>query len=167
MNLRFRLFLQTCLLLPNLCAASALIVVEDRGGSSALPYYQDLVPTPTAQEAPPQTLGVRGSGAFPVRSDRLTPGEVQGRVINVPGLQPLFVLGDDERSKTWLVQRRDQLQGMQAVGVVVNVGSAERFAEIRRWAPDLEMVPAPGDDLAARLGLSHYPALITATAIQQ
>ncbi|MEN1627443.1 DUF2859 domain-containing protein, partial [Pseudomonas aeruginosa] len=27
--------------------------------------------------------------------------------------------------------------------------------------------PAPADDLVDRLGLRHYPALITSTAIQQ
>jgi integrating conjugative element protein (TIGR03765 family) len=50
---------------------------------------------------------------------------------------------------------------------VVNVESAERFAEVRRWAGDLQVVPTPADDLAGRLGIRHYPLLITATAIQQ
>ncbi|TVT81956.1 integrating conjugative element protein [Pseudomonas sp. H3(2019)] len=167
MNRHLCFFLLTCLALPNVCMASPLIIVEDRGGSSALPYYQDLVPEPSDQQATQQNIGVRGTGAFPVRSTQLTPGEVQGRVINAPGLQPMFVLGDDELSRTWLLQRREQLKQMQAVGVVVNVANAERFAEVRRWAADLEMVPAPGDDLAGRLGIRHYPLLITATTIQQ
>ncbi|VVM79438.1 hypothetical protein PS663_02240 [Pseudomonas fluorescens] len=147
--------------------ASSLIVVEDRGGVSALPYYQDLVPEPTGQSAPLENIGVRGQGSFPVRSDRLTPGELQGRVINAPGLQPLFLVGDDELSRNWLSQRRDQLQQLHAVGIVVNVASAERFAEVQRWADGLQMVPAPSNDLAQRLGIKHYPLLITATAIQQ
>lgn len=149
------------------CIGGSLIVVEDRGGSSALPYYQDLVPAPSEEQAHESNLGVRGTGEFPVRSAQLTPGAVQGRVINAPGLQPMFVVGDDELSRSWLIQRQDQLQQMQAVGVVVNVADADRFAEVRTWANGLEMVPAPGDDLASRLGINHYPLLITATAIQQ
>jgi integrating conjugative element protein (TIGR03765 family) len=159
--------LLSCLALPSLGVASSLVVVEDRGGSSALPYYQDLAPEPTQEQASEQTIGVRGTGAFPVRSDRLTPGNAQGRIINAPGLQPLFVIGDDELSRVWLAQRKEQLQQLQAVGVVVNVASTERFAEIRRWASELEMMPTPADDLAERLGISHYPLLITATAIEQ
>ncbi|HCL4078396.1 TPA: DUF2859 domain-containing protein, partial [Pseudomonas aeruginosa] len=31
----------------------------------------------------------------------------------------------------------------------------------------LQILPAPADDLVDRLGLQHYPALITSTAIQQ
>lgn len=102
-----------------------------------------------------------------MRSAVLTPGKVQDRIINAPGLQPLFVVGDDELSKSWLLQRREHLQQMNAVGVVVNVASSDRFEEVRRWAKDLEMVPAPGDDLASRLSIRHYPLLITATTIQQ
>ncbi len=31
----------------------------------------------------------------------------------------------------------------------------------------LQLVPAPSNDLAQRLGVQHYPLLITATTIQQ
>ena len=167
MNKPLSLMLLLCLTSPIVANSSSLIVVEDRGGVSALPYYQDLAPEPTEQSASPANFGVRGQGAFPVRSDQLTPGELQGRVINAPGLQPMFLVGDDELSRNWLSQRRDQLQQLHAVGIVVNVASAERFAEVQRWAGDLQMVPAPSNDLAQRLGIKHYPSLITATAIQQ
>ena len=156
-----------CSISPIVANASSLIVVKDRRGVSALPYYQDLVPEPTGQSAPLENIGVRGQGSFPVRSDQLSPGELQGRVINAPGLQPLFLIGDDAMSKAWLSQRRDQLQQLNAIGIVVNVASAERFAEVQRWAGGLQMVPAPSNDLAQRLGIKHYPLLITATAIQQ
>jgi integrating conjugative element protein (TIGR03765 family) len=167
MNQPSLFFLLTCLAFPPLSMASPLIVIDDRGGVSALPYYQDLVPAPTNQQVLDQNFGVQGAGAFPVRSAVLTPGKVQDRIINAPGLQPLFVVGDDELSKSWLLQRREHLQQMNAVGVVVNVASSDRFEEVRRWAKDLEMVPAPGDDLASRLSIRHYPLLITATTIQQ
>ena len=167
MNGLLSFVLLLCLATPIVVNASSLIVVEDRGGVSALPYYQDLAPELTAQSTPIETMGVRGHGSFPVRSDQLVPGQEQGRVINAPGLQPLFLVGDDEMSRAWLTQRREHLQQLQAVGLVVNVASAERFAEVQRWAGDLQMVPAPSNDLAQRLGIKHYPLLITATAIQQ
>ena len=167
MNRLFNAVLLLCLSAPLVANASRLIVVEDRGGVSALPYYEGLMPEPTEQSPSLADIGVRGQGAFPVTSKHLTPGEVQGRVINAPGLQPLFVIGDDDVSRTWLSQRREQLQQLHALGLVVNVASAERFAEVQRWAAGLQVVPAPSDDLAHRLGITHYPLLITATAIQQ
>ncbi|CRM12280.1 MULTISPECIES: integrating conjugative element protein [Pseudomonas] len=142
MNTLPRFALLLCTVAPIVVNAGSLIVVEDRGGVSALPYYQDLAPEPDGQSAQPENIGVRGQGSFPVLSDQLTPGKIQGRVINAPGLQPLFLIGDDAMSKAWLMQRREQLQHLQAVGLVVNVASAERFAEVRRWAGDLQVVGA-------------------------
>jgi hypothetical protein len=58
---------------------------------------------------------------LPVRSARLSPGDEPRRVIRAPGLTPLFLVGDDDRSRAWLRQRRAALQELRAVGLVVNV----------------------------------------------
>ena len=84
--------------------SAPLIVVEDRGGASALPYYQPLNPQPddTARPAPlprPRVGNAADAEAamLPVRSTQLSPGEVRRRVIRAPGLTALFLIGDDER----------------------------------------------------------------------
>ncbi len=79
----------------------------------------------------------------------------------------MFIVGDDSTSQAWLKQKLSVLQGMQAVGLAVNVSNAARLQEIRRWAPGLKVMPVPASDIAGRLGLKHYPVLITATALQQ
>ncbi len=156
----------TSLALPSNAEQHAVLkVVEDHGGSSALPYYQDIDPEPT--HAPPVLTGVRSGGAFPVATPELSPGPVQGRVINAAGLQPMFIVGDDPTSQAWLKQKLPQLQSLQAVGLAVNVSNAARLQEIRRWAPGLQLIPVPASDIAGRLGLQHYPVLITATTLQQ
>jgi integrating conjugative element protein (TIGR03765 family) len=106
-------------------------------------------------------------GAFPVVTPEMTPGLVQGRVINAPGLQPLFLVGDDESSRAWLQQHLQQLQQLQAVGLVVNVSGPSRLAEVKKWGPGLQLLPTPGSDIAGRLSLRHYPVLITSTTVQQ
>ncbi|WP_122771580.1 DUF2859 domain-containing protein, partial [Pseudomonas viridiflava] len=53
------------------------------------------------------------------------------------------------------------------VGLVVNVASQERLAVIRSWIPNELVSPSSGDELSQRLGLNHYPVLITPTAIEQ
>ena len=104
---------------------------------------------------------------LPVRSTQLSPGEVQHRVIRAPGLMPLFLVGDDERSRAWLHQRQAALRELGAVGLVVNVESAASLEELRRLAAGVILSPASGDDLAQRLGLRHYPVLITPTGVEQ
>lgn len=154
-------------------ASPPLIVVEDRGGTSALPYYQALNPQdagPTRRPAPVPCVGTPAdaeAAMLPVRSALLSPGDEPHRVIRAPGLTPLFLIGDDKRSRAWLRQRQATLRELRAVGLVVNVASPAALADLRRLAPDLTLSPASGDDLAQRLGIRHYPVLITATGIEQ
>lgn len=161
----------TLVIVANLALTAAasqqavLTVVEDRGGSSALPYYQTIASEPL--NSPLAAAGVRAGGAFPVATPELSPGPVQERVLNAAGLQPIFIVGDDPTSQAWLKQKLQQLQILQAVGLAVNVSNAARLQEIRRWAPGLQVIPAPASDLAVRLRLQHYPVLITATTLQQ
>ncbi|KGS12212.1 MULTISPECIES: integrating conjugative element protein [Pseudomonas syringae group] len=152
-----------------ICQAAELTVVEDKGGGSALPYYRSLNPEPSSsvQNDLSSQLDPVPAQGLPVLTTRMTPGAVQGRIINAPGLQPLFLIGDDETSRRWLQERGAVLKQMQAVGLVVNVATQERLAVVRSWLPDALVSPASGDELSQRLGLNHYPVLITPTAIEQ
>ena len=153
-----------------------LIIVEDRGGVSALPYYQALdlpskgapIDSPSHVEvlaAPPHPFSE--ADMLPVSSALLSPGSVERRSIQAPGLQPLFLVGDDELSQAWLRERAASLLTLNAVGLVVNVDTAEGLARLRELAPGLTLSPVSGDDLAQRLELRHYPVLITPTGIEQ
>jgi integrating conjugative element protein (TIGR03765 family) len=170
--------------LSSLCvlaaqAAEPLIEVEDRGGKSALPYYEALnlqprsaTPTKPSFSLPaPKPLTdpskISEADMLPVRSTQLTPGTVARRVIEAPGLQSFFLIGDDETSHAWLRRHAAALRERGAVGLVVNVATADALARLRSMAPSLQLAPVPGDDLAARLGLRHYPVLVTSTAIEQ
>lgn len=152
---------------PSLLA-TPLTVVEDKGGVSAASYYQRISPEPdTPSPSPPPFAPVEMAQGLPLRSVRLTPGPVQGRAIRVPGLSAFFLVGDDALSLRWLQQRGDQLRQLQAVGLVISVESQARLEALRRAAPGLQLVPAAGDDLAERLGLEHYPVLVTSSALEQ
>jgi len=152
-----------------------LVVVEDRGGVPALPCYQalDLQPRTGGASSPrfdlPRLPNRRFGEAdmLPVRSARLSPGDVARRVIQAPGLTPVFLVGDDDRSHAWLRQRAPALRDLGAVGLAVQVESPQALASLRALAPGLILAPVSGDELAQRLGLRHYPVLVTATGIEQ
>ena len=175
-NLTFKslLMLLTALPLASL-AGEPLIVVEDRGGVSALPYYEALNLQPRGNGAArspipmPQVPATPADEAamLPVRSAKLTPGTVARRVIEAPGLRPFVVVGDDKASQDWLQRHAASLRERGAVGLVVNVETVQGLARLRTLAPGVPLAPVAGDDLADRLGLRHYPALITATGIEQ
>ena len=159
----------------TLHAGEPLIVVEDHGDTSALPYYEALslqpranaparppIPTPQVPATPADEAAM-----LPVRSAKLTPGTVARRVIEAPGLRPFVVVGDDKASRDWLQRRAAALRERGVVGLVVNVETVQGLARLRALAPGVPLAPVSGDDLAERLGLRHYPALITATGIEQ
>ncbi|WP_338524000.1 integrating conjugative element protein [Pseudomonas batumici] len=125
--------------------------------------------TPFALEEPntPPSMPYNEADFLPIRSPSLRPGPVEPRAINLPGITALFLIGDDPRSHAWLQQRLPDLQRLGAVGLVVNVESMAALQALRNRAPGLSLNPVPGDDLAARLALTRYPVLITATAIEQ
>jgi len=161
------------LLIAPLLARAELIVVEDLGGESALPYYRAINLLPEADTSPLLALPaipVKPYGEedmLPVKSTRLTPGPVIARALSAQGLQPVFLIGDDRRSHEWLVQRGDVLRELHAVGLVVNVDSVDALQDLRQLAKDLTLAPVSGDQLAEMIGLQHYPVLITATAMEQ
>lgn len=149
-----------------------LVVVQDRGGIPAQPYFEEAgltpqVPDTPAVSAPPVPVPVTQEAMLPVRSLRLSPGPVTARAIQAAGLSPIFLVGDDGLSRRWLVSRASALEQMNAVGLVVNVQSLQRLNALRALVPGLMLTPVSGDDMAERLGLEHYPVLITAAAIEQ
>lgn len=163
----------TTFALATLADNSSLIVVQDGGGVSALSYYRGLhlqtshdgPRSPLVSPAPPKRR--YGEADFlPVRSRHLTPGTVLPRSIHAPGLMPIFLIGDDARSRTWLKTNTERLLALHATGLVVQVEAEDALLSLRRLAPGLTLEPTSGDDLAERLAIKHYPLLITATGIE-
>lgn len=162
------IFIIACVGLALFAQAAELEVVADQGGEDASPYFRSLQadpPQPSAQARPHASVGE--ADMLPVESRRILPGKVERRRLNVPGLRPFFMVGDDELSIEWLSARAEALSAIGAVGMAVNVPTAQALARIRAAAPGLRILPTAGDDVAGRLRIEHYPVLITATSIEQ
>lgn len=154
-----------------------LIVVADHGGESARPYFvaisgagvdekEGYSPQIGGQNRPSQPYGEKDM--LPVISEQLSPGRVTPRPLDLPGgFTPIFLIGDDELSRQWLAQRGDNLRNMHAVGLIVQVENAQSLQTLRAEAQGLELRPVSGDGLAERLGLQHYPVLISQRGIEQ
>ncbi|MCC8458705.1 integrating conjugative element protein, partial [Photorhabdus aegyptia] len=106
-------------------------------------------------------------GMLPVETPELSPGPVDARPLQLPGMGALFMIGDDARSKQWLKKNLVGLRKKQAVGLLVSVRDKAQLDELRQLAEGLVLAPASGSDLARRLNLRHYPVLITDTGLTQ
>ncbi|MGP5509541.1 integrating conjugative element protein [Pseudomonas helleri] len=161
----------TLLLAPF--AQPELTVAGDQPSDFTRPHFQDAKPSINNKIQPDRPMHADLSTfadeawILPVRSSHLSPGQITSRALNMPGLQPFFLVGDDPQSLTWLRQRAANLQEMGAAGLAVQVGDNEALARIRAAAPGITIMPVNGNDIATRLQIEHYPVLITATSLEQ
>lgn len=153
MTLIFRMFLSALLGLSfsmETMATQSVCKGTDSLSSNMLP-----------QEAPSQ------SDVFPVVSKHLSPGFIGARGVDVPGLNPVFMVGNDSLSRNWLRANKNLLQRLKATGLVVNAASPESLHDLCALADGLILLPVTGDDLADLVELAHYPVLITPTYVEQ
>lgn len=167
-----------CTLCTTALAATAverptpLTVVADHGGQPARPYYVPIAAADVQEDqgftATPQARRVTEADMLPVASDHLSVGRVAPRELDLPpSMTPVFLVGADPKSARWLQQRGSTLRALGAVGLVINVENAADLLALRQQASGLILYPVSGDDLARRLGLTHYPVLITSSRLEQ
>lgn len=173
MNKKMMKNLLILILLSSLSSHSAfatLTVISDLGGESAVRFYEVIQPVHT-DDAPvhPNAVPSKISEAMflPVISHKWSLGHVDKKAINLPGASPLFLVGIDNTSRQWLQQQHAKLRELGATGLVINVNTVEELHQLRQLAPDLTMIPAPADSLGDRLGIYHYPLIITPSEIYQ
>ena len=161
--------LMMCLFLP-LTGHAGLNVIADLGGEDATPYFDSINKQPSQPEALPATTQPPVSAMvamFPISPPEMTPGAVEDRPLQLPGIGALFLIGDDVQSRAWLAENAQALTARHAAGMIVSVDSASAVESLRDLAPGVPMAPASGSELARRLQLRHYPVLITDTGLSR
>lgn len=162
-----------CFLLLAPFAQPELTVAGDQPSDFTRPHFQVSRPPINNKIQPDRAMHADLSTfadeawILPVSSPRLSPGQITPRTLNMPGLRPFFLVGEDPQSLDWLRQRASELKEMGAAGLAVEVADTEALARIRAAAPGITILPVNGNDIATRLQIEHYPVLITATSLEQ
>lgn len=173
MNRRYHLFLFVFAgysVFLNTVTAAPKTLYDSGMTHSLRPYMQ-------SRQAPPQQT-LNQSTQFvskhlpvkrlPVITSQLTPGRVKARTIHYPYLDtPFFIVGADRLSHQWLIEHREQLKTLHAIGIAVNVNSERQLALLQRSAGGIRISPVKGGKLARQLSLKHYPVLISGKLIEQ
>lgn len=162
--LKIILICATFLLTSN--AGATLTVIADLGGESTTSLFEAVIPDSENLWDTPPAVPLEAA-LFPVVSPDLHPGKTAPRLLSLPGISPLFILGDDPLSLRWLADKKKVLLSLNAIGLVVNVASETRLGVLRQQAGGLKLLPVSGDDLAQRLQLETYPVLITESGLSQ
>jgi len=140
------------------------IVIHDSGKTAQL---QSFPKKRRYHYAPPANYQAEFN-PLPVITLSMSPGRVQARTINRPFLnQPIFIVGADALSLTWLKEHHQQLKKHKATGIAVNVTTQQELEQLVQASGGLAINPVAGDKISRQLSLKHYPALISATRIEQ
>jgi integrating conjugative element protein (TIGR03765 family) len=155
-------------LLAAVPAMGELTVIHEAPGTRPLSDFlgtSGQTPTPRPLPQAPAAWDLRS--LLPIHSPGLTPGPVAAREHALSLAQPVFLIGADELSKAWLARHRARLETLGAIGLLVEVETQADLEVIAALAGVLPIVPVPATDIAAMLGLEHYPVCITATRLWQ
>lgn len=149
-------------------AIGELTVIHEAPGTRPLSDFlgtSSRTSTQMPRPQPPAAWDLRT--LLPIHSPGLTPGPVAGRQHALSLAQPVFLIGADALSKAWLARHRARLEALGAIGLLVEAETQSDLEAIAELAGVLRIVPAPATDIAAILGLRHYPVCITATRLWQ
>jgi integrating conjugative element protein (TIGR03765 family) len=147
-------------------------VIYDSGDTRPLaPYLEILERAEPAADDPPINTPRQGAAEvqalLPIRSPGLTPGQVWARAHHRQFARPFFLIGSDPLSRQWLLQHRDRLKTIGAVGMLVQAETRADLRAIASLSGGLPIMPASAADIATALNLTHYPVLISAQGIEQ
>ena len=141
-------------------------VIHDTGKTLPLSDYAQTKDAPELnkkkeEKTPAMTI-------LPIRTAGMSPGKVDARRHRIPHFQvPLFILGSDPMSRAWIMNRREQLVELNAVGMLVQAETEQDLRDMKALTEGLWVFPASGDDVGKELNLTHYPALISKIGIEQ
>ena len=146
-------------------AQEQLTVIYDSGDTLPItPYLPQRV---VQQKANPQQQSALPF-QLPITTPSMQPGTVSPTAIDMRYLQqPLFLVGSDHLSKDWLTKKRDSLIAVGAMGLLIEAKAPEDVETMLALAKGLRLVPASAEDFAVRLGLTHYPILLSKEGWEQ
>lgn len=147
---------------------SRAVVIHDAGGVALGDLLENVVPD--TQQLQPPTPRVQISGTalqiFPVRASSIGPAllspqqKSNARTPTAPSV-PLCIIGDDELSRQWLRANLAMLRKSHVACLVGSVANEVAFKQLQFEAPDIRMVPAAIDGLAAAARIPAWPVLIS------
>ncbi|MCP3970884.1 MAG: integrating conjugative element protein [Rhodobacteraceae bacterium] len=154
-------------------AGAALTVIYDTGNTRPIAPFLDAFESP--ESTPPQSRAIQRpqlgaadlESLLPIRSPGLAPGPVRPRSHDRPFTRPFFLIGSDSMSRRWLLEHRDRLKEIGAVGMLIQADTLDDLRTIAGLAAGLSIMPASASDIAQALGISNYPVLITPRGIEQ
>lgn len=108
------------------------------------------------------------SSQFPIESKLWELSEFKSKKVNLREMRsPIFLVGCDDSSLSWINYRRSLLEQNRVLGFVINCPSYEDYNTFKAAIYPIVVQAANMDKLAEHLNHNLYPAYIHNQAIEQ
>lgn len=157
---------QTATVAPN-TPRTVPVVIHDAGGAPIGQYLevtQEETLGKAPSSAPVANAAPTSMAIFPVITTKAAPGRLTARpsvkLKGGPGV-PICILGDDPLSLQWLQINQAALRKMNATCLAVTVRDEASWRKLQSLAGAVPLTPGSFDALAAAMGVSVYPILVS------
>ena len=161
------------LLITSCCAVAQGSLIEvDRVGQTRSIHYRFIENAEKGEpnEVMPKRLTPEEwyGRILPIRSELLEPGDVATEKRDLKNLlRPVFIIGSDNRSISWLKEHKEALLEINAIGLLVDVETIEQLMVVGEVGSGLQISPTVGDQFARLFMVSNYPVLVSKGSIEQ
>ncbi len=148
--------------------SAAPTVIYDSGKTEPITRYLPQRASHSAHMPQPSVVpSQRKVCALPVSTPSMRPGKVATYTRRLPLPRPLFLLGDDALSQSWLQENRLRLKAIGAVGLLVEANDQQAVDRMTALADGVPLTPSSAESFAHNLGLTHYPVLLSSQGWEQ
>ena len=161
------IFFMLLLLMTSIASAEPIVIRDYGGRDSGVPNKESMMQL--ARETPAKPQAFDDAARYPIRSSLRTGYLDQPQKLRNPvkGVQPFFIIGNDEFSRDWLEKNKHYLVKIGAQGLATNINNKSIFLELEKLAKPLPLVALPVDEIAQILAIQVYPVLVTGEEIAQ
>ena len=169
MNSTLQIIALTAFICGIKIAQAEPFVIYDNGQTQSIDKYTPAIKSPgkaslIRSATRPTKIKI---AQLPVSTAALTPGKVHRKEANLFMDTPFFIVGADPHSSQWLIQHRNKLKALNAIGIAVNVQTQEQLKLLQKSAGGIPISPIRGGKLAKQLAIKHYPVLVSGRIIEQ
>ena len=153
---------------PQVIIAGNLIEIDRIGHTKSIQMHY-IKNEPTNREKPRKlTPEEYYKSLLPIKTIGMQPGVITNMKRKFPNIErPIFIIGSDELSMSWLKENKEILIEIDALGMLVEVSNIDDLKKIGTLGNGLTISPMNGVQVSEFLGIDKYPILITRDGYEQ
>lgn len=115
-----------------------------------------------------EDIGLKKPVQVPIKTNNMMPGKFDSKDAYFPNLtKPIFIIGSDKLSLTWLMKWNKSLKKIGAIGWLIEAKNKVDLENVAKAGNGLTFITLTGEKIPKLFNINTYPVLISARSIEQ